>query len=493
MSISFNEVPSSIRVPFMYAEFDNSRAIQGSGSQPYTALIIGQKLSTGADAELVPAEVTSAAQAQSKYGEGSQLHHMVKAFKDVNPLMAVTCVAIDDLLAGVEATGKIDLGAAQAATADGIYAVYHGGRRYQVAVSSGDDQDAIATAMAAEINADTLRFSDAAVNGVNAYEVDLTCRHKGVEGSYIDTRINYYSDDELPAGVTAPTITAMASGAGNPDIQEVIDVLDDTQYIGIIHPWTDAANLAALKTELDDRNGPLRQVDGMAITARTDTFANQTTLGESRNDRFLTVMSAYGPDHQARWAAAYGARLLQAAEIDSARTSQTLTLPGILAPEKSERRRLEENNLHLYDGLSTFSIDASDTVQIQRAITTYRLNGSGGADESYLDCTTFFNLSFIRYDFRTSFLQKYPRHKLADDGNNYSSGQPIMTPTVGKAFAVSKFQQWLEDGKVENSDQFINDLIVERSSSDVNRLDFLMSPDLINSLIVGAAKFAFLL
>ena len=47
MAISFNEVPANIRVPFMYAEFDNSNAVQGPSLQLYRAVLVGNKLAAG--------------------------------------------------------------------------------------------------------------------------------------------------------------------------------------------------------------------------------------------------------------------------------------------------------------------------------------------------------------------------------------------------------------------------------------------------------------
>jgi phage tail sheath gpL-like len=82
---------------------------------------------------------------------------------------------------------------------------------------------------------------------------------------------------------------------------------------------------------------------------------------------------------------------------------------------------------------------------------------------------TLFTLSYLRYDWRNHMLTKYPRHKLANDGTRYGSGQAIITPKVGRAEAIGKFRQWEELGLVEGADQFKRDLIVERNSEDPNR------------------------
>ena len=61
MAISFNEIPTTIRVPFVYVEFDNSRAVQGPALMPYRNLVIGQRLATGTVPALTPTRVTNAA------------------------------------------------------------------------------------------------------------------------------------------------------------------------------------------------------------------------------------------------------------------------------------------------------------------------------------------------------------------------------------------------------------------------------------------------
>ena len=68
-----------------------------------------------------------------------------------------------------------------------------------------------------------------------------------------------------------------------------------------------------------------------------------------------------------------------------------------------------------------------------------------------------------------------------------------MTPSLGKAEAILIFRGWQSLGLVENLEQFKNDLTCVRSTVDPNRLDWVLPPDLINRLRVGAADLQFLL
>ena len=488
--VAFNEVPNGIRTPFVYVEFDNSRAVQGPSLQEYRILVFGQKVPSGVKPALQIDQITQVSQAQQYYGRGSMLAHMLEKMIEANQVNQIYAVALDDAGSSVKATGKIAF--TGPATAAGQVSIMIGGRRVRVGVSLSDTADTIATNVVAALVAEADLSVDAAVNGSNANEVDLTAKNGGEAGNEIDIRLNYFDGEELPAGVGA-TITDMAGGVANPDVQDVIDILDDTQYNIIANPYTDASNLLALEAELSDRFGPLKQNDGYAITSKRGSFAELTTLGNSRNSQFTIVLEGNGPMSPWERAGSVAGVVALNGQIDPARPFQTLEVPGILAPQQSEIFTLTERNQLLNNGIATSLLDDSGVVRIERMITTYKTNAFGAVDPSYLDLNTLLTLSYLRFDFRNTFLRKFPRHKLANDGTRIAPGQAILTPKSARAEAVAIFRGWEELGLVEGADQFKNDLIVQRNAQDVNRLDFLLPPDLINALRVTGVQIQFLL
>jgi phage tail sheath gpL-like len=488
MAISFDGIPTTLRVPFVAVEISNERAVQGVVFQPYKLLVIGQRRTTGSVAKHIPTRVTSAAQAKTYFGVGSMLAHMIEASMKVNTFTETWAIALDDDPAGVAATGSIAF--TGPATAGGTLYIYIGGRRLTVGVNSADAATAIATAVAAAINAAT----DLPVTAVaSTSSVNLTARHKGVSGNAIDVRLNYNTGEALPAGVAA-TITALSGGTSNPDIDDAIAALGDVQYNVIAFPYTDAVSLTAIETELAERWGPMKQIEGVAFAADRGNHSALGTLGDSRNSPHVSIMGAYGiPTSPWEVAATMAGVCAYYSNIDPARQLKTLPLTGVLPPAQADRFTLEERNILLYDGISTFTVDAGGVVRIERPITTYKTNAAGADDPSYLDVMTPLLLGFLRYDFRNMILRKYPRHKLANDGTRYGAGQAIITPKVGKAEAIAQFRLWEDLGLVENADQFKRDLICERNASDPNRLDWLLSPDLVNNFMIGGVKIAFLL
>jgi phage tail sheath gpL-like len=82
---------------------------------------------------------------------------------------------------------------------------------------------------------------------------------------------------------------------------------------------------------------------------------------------------------------------------------------------------------------------------------------------------------------------------LADDGTNFSPGQAVAMPSTIRTEIYALFAQWENEGLVEGWEQFKKDLLVERNANDVNRVDVLLSPDLMNQFRVFAGQIQFLL
>lgn len=488
MPISFNTIPSTLRVPLAYIEFDNTRAVVGTPAIPYRLLVLGQKLTAGSAAANVPVLVTSYGQAESLFGRGSILAEMFRVLKAGNKWTETWAMAQEDDGAGVAATGTVTLGGSP--TEAGVLNLYVAGARVRIAVAVSATPANLATALAAAINADTtLPVTAAAEAGV----VTLTARNKGELGNTIDLRLNYHQGEKTPAGLTV-AIVAMANGAANPDIAATIAAMGDEWYQGIVMPYTDAANLTLLETELADRWSGTRQIDGLAFTAYRGNHGATQSLGDGRNSPHVSCLGTnIAPQPPYLWAAAYAAQAAASLSIDPARPLQTLVLPGIMPPAETVRWTREERNLLLYDGIATHFVDSGGLVRIEREITMYQENAFGVADPSYLDVTTPATLSYLRYSIRARITQKYPRHKLADDGTNFGPGQAIVTPSTIKAELVALAREWERAGLVENLDQYKSELIVERNANDRNRLDVLAPPDLVNQLRVFAAQVQFIL
>ncbi len=490
MPISFDGIPADFRPPFHLVEFDNSQAIRGLAGMPYRMLLIGQRTSAGTIAEGALVPVLSEAQARTFFGAGSQLHHMVKAARAQSQVIDIWAIPLDDAGGGTQAAADITF--TGTATAAGSIYLHIAGRRYAVTVAVGATGTTIAAALVAAIAADTDAPFTAAVNGGDDTQADLTAKNDGTVGNSFQIVQNYFDGEVTPAGISV-AVVAFASGAGDPSVSTALTPLGDEWFQVISTPYTDSANLTALEAELTDRWGPLRPIEGHAFHAKVDSHANLLSYGAARNSPHVTTLSmpTSMPTPTYEVAAALAGIVTLHGHIDPARPFQTLPLVGVLAPPVTARFTLAERNLQLKDGLATFYVQNDGTVRIERLITMYQQNALGAEDPSYRDVNTMLTLGRLRFDVRNRLALKYPRHKLASDGTRFGPGQVVATPKVVKGELITLFEDWEAAGLVEGIDQFKADLIVERNADDVNRLDILLPPDIVNQLRQTATQVEF--
>ena len=156
-----------------------------------------------------------------------------------------------------------------------------------------------------------------------------------------------------------------------------------------------------------------------------------------------------------------------------------------MPPQRGYRFRLSDSNTLLYSGVAT-EMESGGAAAIQRCVTTYRVNVWNQPDPSWLDVQTPATLAYIIRFLRGRILQKFPRHKLADDGTPFGLGQAIVTPRIIRAELVAAYSELMAMGIVENMDPFKQFLIVERDPTDPNRVNVLLPPDLVNQLRIFA-------
>lgn len=489
MAVSFNYIPANVRVPLFYAEMDNSQA--GYFTQNKRSLLVGQKLATGTAVVNTPYLVSTTDAAKTLFGTGSMLARMHALYRLQDSFGEVWCIAVADAGAGVQATGTITV--TGPATAAGVINLYIGGQKVSVAVGASDAANTIAAAINTAINAAT----DLPVTSTVATNVvTLTCRWKGATGNDItilDSFRGFAGGETIPAGVSLAYSGSglLASGATNPTLPgNVITAMGDDEYDYVIHPYTDSTSLDAFQTEYNDSVGRWawsRQVYGHVYTALRGTLSALTTAGALRNDPHHTIagIDVDCPSPSWEYAAAYGGANALGLNVDVARPTQTLPLTGILVPRAGKRFLLTERQSLLNYGVAT-SFVSGGLLRVERAITTYQKNTWGQADPSYLDSETLHQLTEITRRLRNRITQKYPRHKLANDGTRFGAGQAIVTPSVIRGEIMAEYSDMEEVGLVENAKLFAKYLIVERDSANPNRVNVLLPPDLVNQLRIFA-------
>jgi len=493
-NIPFLTIPLDMRVPGAYIEIDHTKAVRGLPMMSHKMLIIGSRLATGSDGK-TPAVLANVLTRVSRkedgvnyFGRGSMLAQQIAAAMLVNPYTECYALALDD---GTTAATKT-LTVSGTATESGALILYIGGRRLTVDVVASEAAAAIGPKIATAINADL----DGAVTATAAAAVvTLTARHKGVEGNDIDVRFNYYQGEFLPKGITGAVVTGV-TGAGNPSIASAITAMSTLAPYTILCGFADDANLTLLETELQSRWGGMDMRTGHIFAHKNGAFAALSSFGGARNSAHSTL-SGLNASPTLPWviSAQFGAAVELASSNDPARPFRSTRLPSVLAPSEAQRFTLSERNNLLKDGISTLIFDQAGAAMIEQVITTYQQNSFGMEDVSLLKLNTKWTVDYMRYAFRFAVLRDYPQHKLAGDDvlGKIAPGQPIATPKLIRNTLIATAMELVQVGLLEDLDQFIKDLIVVRSTTDVNRVNAIIPPNTVNQFDVFAAAVQFIL
>lgn len=486
MTVTFENIPNT-KIPGVYTEFDNRSALNGLNQQTYRALVIAQKKSEGKMPANSVAQIFGKESATELAGAGSILENMLHAFIDANNFTELHALALNSPSG---ATAQKTIKFSNKPQESGSINLYIGGELVRVDVLKDDEPHDIAEQVKRAINAKESLLFEADKSQTT---VTLTAKNKGELSNDIDIRLNYNQPNEkTPKGLNI-IISNKTNGSGVPNLSPALAALSDTQYHVIAYPYTDVACVDVLEQELASRWEPTRQIEGHAILASKGTVGELINLGRGQNSKHLTILGVENsPTPSFKIAASVAGLVSFHAALDPARPFQSLELKKALpAATKDQFTRIEREQL-LGAGIATLRT-INDAIQIERLVTTYKSGPTGAPDPSYQDANILFTLSFLRFDFNTYFLNKYPRHKLADDGKRFAADQPIMTPKLGEGEALNRFKLWEEQGLVEDFEQYKNDLIVERNTTDRNRLDFNMFPNLVNGLRIVATKISFIL
>ncbi|WP_145516170.1 phage tail sheath subtilisin-like domain-containing protein [Yersinia aleksiciae] len=491
MTIPFTNIPSNLRTPLFFAEFDNSQANTATTTQ--RTLIIGQMLDSSTLPADVPVLVSSVATVAGQCGAGSMLHGQMAAYLANDTAGEIYILPLSDADSMVAAIGKITV--TTPASATGVISLYIGGIRVQVAVVATDDVNTIAAALASAIEGRPELPITVVHTGEMVSEgavVVLSAKNKGAHGNTIDLRLNYLGS---AGGETTPdslvlTLTPMAGGAGAPELDDALANLQDRTFDFIINPYTDTASLNKIKEFLSDSTGRwsyAEQLYGHSFAAQSGTYGQLTAAGELRNDQHASLLGVNGsPTPSYIWSAAYVGAIAQSLRNDPGRPLQTLAISGVLAPPLASRFTLTERNNLLHSGISTVTTADDGTVQVENIITTYQKNKYGAEDDSYLQIETLFLLMFVTRFLRTQVTSKFARMKLAADGTRFAPGSAIITPNVIRAELIAQYQTLEFNGYVQDAKGFAKGLIVEKSASNPNRVDVLWTGVLINQLRIFA-------
>lgn len=495
MAIQFDSIPSSQLLPLFFAEFSGTAPV-GQGDLVKPTLICGQKLAAGTGATGTPLRVTSVAEAITLFGRGSVLHLACKRFFAQHPTGDLRVIALADE-SGTNASATATVTGPP--TASGSIYLRIGDSLVEVAVASGADADDIAADLAEAINANAdLPVTAAVGTAPDEHVVTITHRHDGTIGNQVPLTLNALGQpggETLPAGIGV-TLSAgkLASGATDPSVSGYITAMGDEAFDVIVPLLGNATTLAAFKTEMARRWGPTVALYGHVFSAELDSAADLITYAEARNDKHLSILGLressphtwLTPAYEV--AAAYGGAAALMLGTDPGASLQYKVLTGVWGGttfSATERGQLAAA------GCGTVIKTAGGEAAIEAEVTTYTENAAGAQDLAWQYTQNPFLLQRFSRLMRARFETRYPSFKLGDDGNPFSAGQRVITPSVAKAEIVSIYAEMVAAAQMEGLAAFKESIVVERNATNRNRLDVLVRPDLINHLRVVASRIEF--
>lgn len=466
MAIEFDNIPSSIRKPGVFSEYNTKDAVTALPVNPQQVLIVAPQTATLVNAYSEPMKVFSDVEAEKAFGAGSVAHLMTRQALKNNPNIRLTVIGLKDHTAGVAATGRISL-AGNATSSGGLSAVI-GGTEYAISVTKGETDTALASRLMAVINSSPLSPVLVALDSTRKV-LQLTAKCKGEIGNEISLSVR-----NSATGTTVST-TAMSGGVRNADLAPALASVAGEHFNIIVSPFVDTTNSRALREHLEAVSSPTGKKPAIGVMGWRGTMASGTTFTSTLNSERLTVAWYKGAvESNALLAAGYAAVI--AGEEDPARPLNTLEMKGLTLVDSAQFPTFAEFDQALYNGLTPLEV-VNSRVRIMRAITTYTKSASNTDDPSWLDLTTIRSMDYVRKAIEQRIALRFPRSKLND-----RIAKKVRSEILDVLYRLEQLEI------VENVDLHKARLLVQRNPQDVNRLDTAIPADVVNGLHVVANR-----
>lgn len=494
-NIIFDEIPVDRLEPGTFLEVKPNYTETGLLPMPVRNLIIAPKLPEGRLEAGKIVEITRGESAQVYFGRGSIGAAMATTFRKANKSQPLYIMALDDAADGVAAEGSIAFSGSVTNSTSLRFLV--AGNEVRFNAPAGASGDLLANRLATAINENLDLPVTATTAGAT---VKTICRHKGEIGNDIDLRV-YDKAQPLPIGL-AVNITPMAGGSGNPALQAALDQITNSWYTTIVQPFSDASNITAFATFLQEQFLATQKMDAIGFTFKSGSYADLSAFGALTNCAQL-VCSGVDGSPTPSWVMAASAGAVAAFHLanDPSRQLKSLVLPSVIAPDEHDQFiDVEKDNL-LRRGITTLNCLPDGAVTFSRVISTYKTNNLGIDDRAWLDIMTTATMTRIRYDFSSYLGLLYPRAKLASDESPALSAiafdtegnlsNAIVTPRIMAAVWAGRCRLYANNTWIVNVEKTVKQSSFHIAENDKNRLEAKMVIDIVGNLMVFAGALEF--
>lgn len=262
-------------------------ADQPIANSPQRVLLVGQKTSAGsATSGALVRDIGNANEEIALFGRDSMLAEMVRTFKRYAPQVALDAIALADNGSGVAKVATIGISGTATAAGTIVFRVASDRRKFTLAVANGEAAATTLANAATLLNADPELPFDVTVVSTN---LTFTAVNKGTVANDLGIEV-----EGTVAGLTIGAVTisggSAVAGSVDPTLTNVFDVVGTTRYQGVVWPYADATD--EVTAFLDARWNVTDQVlDGVAFTAKADTYANLVTLLGTSDKNSLALVT----------------------------------------------------------------------------------------------------------------------------------------------------------------------------------------------------------
>lgn len=486
MAISFDRIPANAVATARYIESENVPNNVANLVSPREIYVLGQYNSGKAPTNNQRERIFTEESAWDKYGRGSLLARMLKhALNLSNGEIPVYAIPMADDGSGVAATGSIAV--TGTATAAGTVYLYIGGQRVLVSVASGDDADAVGTAIEAAITA----AADLPVSGANTTgTVAVTAKFKGEPGNNIPLSLNYNEGEALPAGISI-ALTQMSSGANNPDIETALANIPEGFGQDIICPYSDATSMGYLQAHGESRYAPEVARQTISFVPVSESKADYITYLDDYNTQWITTVSDFTKLESPifEMIAAIGGDFSRRNYSRPGVPIYSNVLTGIVPKANATNLSVSDKNEIVEAGGSTILITSDGQVQVGDLVTTRTETDLGAPDPDWRFTSTIANIQTKEYSLwvlvnSDPFIQATVVDNDAKVDVDYA-----VRPNTVKAFLIDLIDSlWISRALSKNRDEIVASINAEIDPTNGSRINVEFTDQIAAGLRVIAVK-----
>lgn len=473
-------------VPGNYIEVNFAQGPSSNGSTEYSAILIGNKTSSGsATTNSIVYGPTSGtplsteADAKALFGAGSELHLMWNAFAEISPETTLYAIAVT-ASGGTAATR--DHVVATTAAANGNIRFWLGDQYIDTAVVSGDTAGTICTNIVASINSKTDWPVTASV--VTTTTVRITAKIAGPRGNWHRTMVSVQGAS-IATTITNSASGYLTSGATADDNTTALATIAGSRYYYQVSAAEDATQLGALATQINSIAAPTTGLRCRAFGGSIDTSGNAITVATGINGARVEIGWLAQADVPpcilaARLAAVYALNETNPKPRKNfsgygKKSGEVWTLKAPLSGAVPSRTTIKSL---LNNGITPIGCSTMGATYIVKRITTKCLDGAT-SDFRIRDAHKVTVCDFFADDWSNKCVLQFSGKDIGDDpvAGGRVPGESVVTPRVAKAAMIKLLQDYEENDNLENVATTISSMTVVRSSSPTTRLGLRVKLD----------------